>query len=95
MYPSIMFTVAIVVSAFMLIKVVPVFAGMYDSMGIELPAATATIMSMSDFLRGTGGKVIFFGGLIIFLGLGLLQKEMLQSDIDGISKFLSFLYLVI
>ena len=59
MYPSIMFTVAIVVSAFMLIKVVPVFAGMYDGMGIELPAATATIMSMSDFLRGTGGKVIF------------------------------------
>ena len=61
MYPSIMFTVAIVVSAFMLIKVVPVFAKMYDGMGIQLPAATATIMSMSDFLRGTGGKLLFFG----------------------------------
>ena len=61
MYPSIMFTVAIVVSAFMLIKVVPVFAKMYDGMGIQLPAATATIMSMSDFLRGTGGKILFFG----------------------------------
>ena len=59
MYPSIMFTVAITVSAFMLIKVVPVFAKMYDGMGIELPAATATIMSMSDFLRGTGGQIIF------------------------------------
>ena len=61
MYPSIMFTVAVVVSAFMLIKVVPVFAKMYDGMGIQLPAATATIMSMSDFLRGTGGKLLFFG----------------------------------
>ena len=30
MYPSIMFTVAITVSAFMLVKVVPVFAKMYD-----------------------------------------------------------------
>ena len=50
MYPSIMFTVAVTVSAFMLIKVVPVFAKMYDGMGIELPAATATIMAMSDFL---------------------------------------------
>ena len=59
MYPSIMFTVAITVSAFMLIKVVPVFAKMYDGMGIELPAATATIMGMSDFLRGTGGKILF------------------------------------
>ena len=64
MYPSIMFTVAITVSAFMLIKVVPVFAKMYDGMGIELPAATATIMAMSDFLRGTGGKTILFGGII-------------------------------
>ena len=59
MYPGIMFTVAITVSAFMLIKVVPVFAKMYDGMGIELPAATATIMAMSDFLRGAGGMILF------------------------------------
>ena len=58
MYPSIMFTVAIVVSAFMLIKVVPVFAKMYDGMGIALPTPTAVILSMSDFLRGTGGLVM-------------------------------------
>ena len=58
MYPGIMFTVAITVSAFMLIKVVPVFAKMYDGMGIELPAATATIMAMSDFLRGAGGLIL-------------------------------------
>ena len=44
MYPSIMFTVAVVVSAFMLIKVVPVFAKMYDGMGIALPTPTAVIL---------------------------------------------------
>ena len=59
MYPGIMFTVAITVSAFMLIKVVPVFAKMYDGMGIALPKPTAVIMSMSDFLRGTGGTIMF------------------------------------
>ena len=63
MYPAIMFTVAVTVSAFMLVKVVPVFAKMYDGMGIELPKATATIMSMSDFLRGTGGMVLLFGSI--------------------------------
>ena len=47
----------------MLVKVVPVFAKMYDGMGLGLPAATATIMAMSDFLRGTGGKTILFGGI--------------------------------
>ena len=69
MYPSIMFTVAITVSAFMLVKVVPVFAKMYDGMGIALPKPTAVIMAMSDFLRGTGGMILFFsliGGFFIF-----------------------------
>ncbi len=61
MYPGIMFSVAITVSAFMLIKVVPVFAKMYDGMGIALPKPTAVIMAMSDFLRGTGGMILLFG----------------------------------
>jgi len=66
MYPSIMFTVAITVSAFMLVKVVPVFAKMYDGMGVALPTPTAVIMSMSDFLRGAGGMIILFGSIIGF-----------------------------
>ena len=66
MYPGIMFSVAITVSAFMLVKVVPVFAKMYDGMGIELPKATAVIMGMSDFLRGTGGMVLFLCLIIGF-----------------------------
>ena len=60
MYPTIMFTVAILVSAVMLIKVVPVFAKMYEGMGVALPKPTEVIMSMSDFLRGTGGMILFF-----------------------------------
>ena len=75
MYPSIMFTVAITVSAFMLIKVVPVFAKMYDGMGIELPAATATIMGMSDFLRGTGGKILFLILIGSFFGFRYLTTK--------------------
>ncbi|MDA7445196.1 type II secretion system F family protein [Candidatus Pelagibacter ubique] len=75
MYPAIMFTVAVTVSAFMLIKVVPVFAKMYDGMGIELPAATATIMAMSDFLSGTGGKILFFGGIGAYFGFNFIIKR--------------------
>ena len=75
MYPGIMFTVAITVSAFMLVKVVPVFAKMYDGMGIELPAATATIMAMSDFLRGTGGKILLFGSITFFFCFRYLTSK--------------------
>ena len=74
MYPGIMFTVAITVSAFMLVKVVPVFAKMYDGMGIELPAATATIMAMSDFLRGTGGKILVLSLTIFYFSFKYLTK---------------------
>ena len=70
MYPSIMFTVAITVSAFMLVKVVPVFANMYDGMGIALPKPTAVIMSMSNFLRGTGGLIML---LSLVGGYGLFK----------------------
>ena len=63
MYPAIMFTVAITVSAFMLVKVVPVFAKMYEGMGIALPKPTAVILGMSDFLRGTGGLMLLLGSI--------------------------------
>ena len=76
MYPGIMFTVAITVSAFMLVKVVPVFAKMYEGMGIALTAATATIMAMSDFLRGTGGMILLFGSIgFIFTFRYLVAKN--------------------
>ena len=76
MYPGIMFTVAITVSAFMLVKVVPVFAKMYEGMGIALPAATATIMAMSDFLRGSGGMILLFGSIgFIFTFRYLVAKN--------------------
>ena len=75
MYPGIMFTVAITVSAFMLIKVVPVFAKMYDGMGIELPAATATIMAMSDFLRGSGGLILLLSLITFFFTFRYLTAK--------------------
>ena len=75
MYPGIMFTVAITVSAFMLVKVVPVFAKMYDGMGIELPKATATIMAMSDFLRGTGGMILLLGSIVGFIAFRYLTTK--------------------
>ena len=75
MYPAIMFSVAITVSAFMLIKVVPVFAKMYDGMGLDLPKPTAVIMSMSDFLRGTGGMVLLISLISFFVAFKYLTAK--------------------
>ena len=59
MYPMVMFSTAMIVMVFMLIKVVPVFAKMYDGMGIPLPTPTRVIMTASDFMRGSGGLTLF------------------------------------
>ena len=58
-YPVVMFVVAITVMVFMLIKVVPVFAQMYEGMGVALPTSTAVIMNASNFMRGQGGLTLF------------------------------------
>ena len=66
-YPVVMFTVAITVMVFMLIKVVPVFAEMYDGMGVALPTPTAVIMTASNFMRGAGGLTLGIVTIILFV----------------------------
>ena len=66
MYPMVMFVTAITVMVFMLIKVVPIFAEMYEGMGIPLPTPTAVIMAASNFMRGSGGLITFLVLAIAF-----------------------------
>ena len=67
MYPGVMFTVAITVMVFMLVKVVPVFAEMYEGMGVALPTPTAVIMNASNFMRGTGGLMLLLSVTTFFI----------------------------
>ena len=72
-YPMILLSVAGLVTALMLIKVVPVFQKIYGSMGVALPGATQTVINMSQFLRdpSRGGilglLVLAIVSLIVFL----------------------------
>ena len=70
MYPTVMFVVAISVMVFMLTNVVPVFAEMYGGMGVALPTPTAVILQASDFMRGTGGKMVF---LTLVIGFAIFK----------------------
>ena len=67
MYPMVMFTVAITVMVFMLVKVVPIFAEMYEGMGVALPTPTAVIMTGSNFMRGAGGLTLLIILIISFV----------------------------
>ena len=67
MYPMVMFTVAITVMVFMLVKVVPIFAEMYEGMGVALPTPTAVIMTGSNFMRGPGGLTLLIVLIVSFV----------------------------
>jgi type IV pilus assembly protein PilC len=60
-YPTAIMIFAVVVAIFMLWKVIPVFATIFRDLGAELPALTAFVVSLSDFVE----KNIFF----VFAGL--------------------------
>jgi type IV pilus assembly protein PilC len=49
-YPIAVVCVALIVTAILLIKVVPVFATTFENFGSELPAFTQFVMSISDFV---------------------------------------------
>ena len=67
-YPIILFTVAIGVTAVMLIEVIPKFAKMYAKFGADLPAPTKVVMAISDFLRSPaqGGVSLILIVLFVF-----------------------------
>ena len=82
-YPGVLFSVAILVTVFMLMNVVPTFVNMYEGMGMgdDLPTPTAVIMSMSEFIRSSGG---FF--LLIFLILFVVGFKFLINKNYNIKK---------
>lgn len=68
-------SVAILVTIFMLIKVVPVFVKMYEGMGVEVPGATAAIMAASDFMRSaSGGGLTLVIFIVSIMGVKYLIK---------------------
>ena len=74
-YPGVLLSVAILVTIFMLIKVVPVFVKMYDGMGVEVPGSTAAIMAASDFMRSaSGGGLTLVIFVVSIIGLRYLIK---------------------
>ena len=82
-YPGVLFSVAILVTVFMLMNVVPTFVNMYEGMGMadDLPTPTAVIMSMSEFVRSSGGLF-----LLIFIILFIISFKYLVSKNYNVKK---------
>lgn len=62
-YPIAVLMVAFIVTAILLVKVVPTFRTMFEGFGAKLPAFTLLILNISDAIRANGVKVVFTIGV--------------------------------
>ncbi len=60
-YPVAMGVLVLIILAAMMVFVVPVFEGMFSSMGGELPFITQVLVDISDFVSGIGGLFVLVG----------------------------------
>ena len=81
-YPTAVVGVAVIVTAILLIKVVPVFAETFRNFGSELPAFTLFVMRISDFVQAW-----WFIMLVAMIALALLVREAKLRNV----KFAEFL----
>ena len=64
-YPATVSTIATAVIVLLLVKVIPVFEKMFSDFGGELPAPTAMVIALSDFLQAN--IIYFMAGLFVFV----------------------------
>lgn len=73
-YPIAVLVVAIVVTAILLIFVVPTFAGMFAGFGADLPAFTMMVVNLSDFVI-EWGWLILIGIIGAIVGFAQTKKR--------------------
>ncbi|SUO94388.1 type II secretion system F family protein [Suttonella ornithocola] len=86
-YPAIVMIFAIVVTAVLMIKVVPVFADFFQSNGGELPAPTKLVMAISNFMIDKG--IYLLVAIIIAISAFIYFKKRNKKFQQAVNK-LSF-----
>ena len=69
-YPVAVISIAIIVVGCLLKFVVPIFANLFDGLGVELPLPTRIVMGLSKFVGQFGVPIVV---LLILIGFGIKQ----------------------
>ena len=66
MYPAVVSIVAVLITIFLLVKVVPVFGEIFNSFGAQLPAPTQFLINLSKFVQKYVFLILPVGGGIVY-----------------------------
>jgi type IV pilus assembly protein PilC len=83
-YPAIVLSMAVLITVFLLVKVVPTFKGIFDMLGGQLPLPTQILLGISDFVK----HYFLFAAGGLFL-LSVLFNRYINTD-KGRFNFDSF-----
>ena len=73
-YPAIMLVMLVLISFVMLTFVIPIFAGMFEGLGAELPKPTQIVINLSNWLKGNL-HLIIGGAILIVIIYKLMRKN--------------------
>ena len=82
-YPALAVTMAIGVSAFLVVTVIPKIANFLQASGAELPEMTRLLVEISDWLVTHGTTLLFsvVGAIVIWLGIRAMEKGRELQDV--------------
>jgi len=66
-YPAVVVSMAIIITIFLLLKVVPTFKGIFDMLGGQLPLPTRILIGVSDLLRKNSLYVVIGAAVAVFI----------------------------
>lgn len=66
MYPTVVTVVAIAITVFLLVKVIPVFGEIYTGFGAKLPGPTQFLINLSNFVKGYFILLVLGGGGAVY-----------------------------
>jgi type IV pilus assembly protein PilC len=75
MYPTVVSIVAVGITIFLLVKVIPVFKDVYSGFGAQLPGPTQVLMDISDILRHYLILVIVAAGIVVYGWLSFIKTK--------------------
>lgn len=83
MYPTVVTVVAIAITIFLLVRVVPVFGTIYSSFGSKLPAPTLALINLSNFVKDHLLILLAAGGATVYAWLAFIKTKKGRKFWDG------------
>ena len=81
-YPLVVAVLAFLITAFLLVFIVPIFGDMFASMGSELPAITRMVLTLSGLLQRYWWMVLLLMGMLVAVIIQLGKKDQVAYVFD-------------